>query len=185
MWSQIDNRINRALGRVRQAFRGVLTRVNSTGATQTVQGKALASEGLQDNELFQHYGFTSNPLPGTMAVVLPINGRTSHGIIIATENGKYRLKGLASGEVALYDDLGQSITLTRKGIVVDGAGMQITVTNAPKARFEMDIEATGEIKDRCDSDGKKMSEMRVTYNGHNHKENGDGGGTTDSPNQEM
>ena len=68
---------------------------------------------LQDNELFQHYGFTSNPLSGAMMVVLPVGGRTAHGIVIATEHGQYRLKNLASGEVALYTDEGDSIVLNR------------------------------------------------------------------------
>jgi len=85
----------------------------------------------------------------------------------------------------VYDDQGQSVTLTRAGIIVNGAGKPITFTNAPKARFEMDIESTGEIKDRCDSGGLAMSAMRVTYNGHTHEENGDGGGTTDATTQKM
>lgn len=29
---------------------------------------------MQDVELFQHYGYTSNPPQGSMAVVLPIGG---------------------------------------------------------------------------------------------------------------
>lgn len=49
----------------------------------------------------------------------------------------------------------------------------------------MDIESTGEIKDKCDSGGLTMSAMRVTYNGHDHKENGSGGGTTDATTQKM
>ena len=98
---------------------------------------------------------------------------------------RYRLKGLARGEVAVYDDQGQSVTLTRAGIVVNGGGKPIVFKNAPKARFEMSIESTGDIRDRCDSGGKSMAEMRLTYNGHTHKENGDGGGTTDAPGQPM
>ncbi|EFO7235869.1 baseplate assembly protein, partial [Salmonella enterica] len=53
------------------------------------------------------------------------------------------------------------------------------------ARFEMPIESTGDIRDNCDSSGKTMAEMRTTYNGHTHKENGDGGGITDKPGQSM
>ena len=49
----------------------------------------------------------------------------------------------------------------------------------------MDIEATGNITDNCDSGGVSMAQMRVTYNGHNHKENGDGGGITDETLQQM
>ena len=185
MWNRVDFRINAALNRIRKAFRGVLKRVNSSGGVQTVQANALASEPLQDVELFQHYGFTSSPLKGTMAIFIPLNGVTSHSVAVATEHARYRLKNLKPGEVAIYDDLGQSVTLTRDGIIVNGAGRPVLFTNAPKARFEMDLEVTGEIKDRCDSDGKTMHEMRVIYNGHNHKENGDGGGTTNQPGQKM
>ncbi|EKN3723861.1 TPA: phage baseplate assembly protein V [Yersinia enterocolitica] len=117
MWNSVDGRINTALNRIRKAFRAVLTRVNSGGPVQTVQARALAGEQLQDNELFQHYGFTSNPLPGTMAVILPLGGATSHGIVIATEHGSYRLKGLKSGEVALYTDEGAKIVLKRGRII--------------------------------------------------------------------
>ncbi|QKJ05462.1 phage baseplate assembly protein V [Yersinia bercovieri] len=117
MWNSVDGRINAALNRIRKAFRAVLTRVNSDGQIQTVQARALAGEQLQDNELFQHYGFTSNPLPGTMAVILPLGGATSHGIVIATEHGAYRLQGLKSGEVALYTDEGAKIVLKRGRII--------------------------------------------------------------------
>ncbi|AJJ58912.1 MULTISPECIES: phage baseplate assembly protein V [Yersinia pseudotuberculosis complex] len=117
MWNSVDGRINTALNRIRKAFRAVLTRVNSGGQVQTVQARALAGEQLQDNELFQHYGFTSNPLPGTMAVILPLGGNTSHGVIIATEHGAYRLAGLQSGEVALYTDEGAKIVLKRGRII--------------------------------------------------------------------
>ena len=40
--------------------------------------------------------------------------------------------------------------------------------NAPKARFEMDLEVTGQVKDLCDSSGTTMSAMRLAYNGHRH-----------------
>ena len=41
----------------------------------------------------------------------------SHGIVIATEHGTYRLKGLKSGEVALYTDEGAKIVLKRGRII--------------------------------------------------------------------
>lgn len=117
MIKDIDRRIDRALSGVRQAFRCVLTQVNSTPEVQLVQADALADEQLQDNEQFQDYGYTSNPPPGTMAVVLPLGGRTSHGIVIATEHGDYRLKSLKPGEVALYTDEGAKIVLGRGRVI--------------------------------------------------------------------
>jgi phage baseplate assembly protein V len=102
---------------VRNAFRGVLAMVSSDSSVQFVQGEGLAGETMQDNELFQHYGYTSNPPAGTMAVVVPVGGRTSHGIVIATEHSTYRLKALRQGEVALYTDEGAKIVLKRGRII--------------------------------------------------------------------
>ncbi|MCW3479744.1 phage baseplate assembly protein V [Neisseriaceae bacterium JH1-16] len=117
MIREIDKRISRAMAGVRQAFRGVLSRVNSSSQVQLVQADGLAGETLQDAELFQHYGFTSNPLPGSMAVILPMGGKTSHGIVIATEHGSYRLQALKPGEVALYTDEGAKIVLKRGRVI--------------------------------------------------------------------
>jgi len=117
MWDKVNRQIKNELTKIRLAFRGVLGMVRSDTDIQLVQGSGLAGEQLQDNELFQHYGFTSNPLPGSMQIVLPIGGKTAHGIIIATEHGSYRLKGLASGEVAIYTDEGDSIVLNRGRVI--------------------------------------------------------------------
>lgn len=117
MWADIERRINGALNRVRLAFRTRLTRVNSAGPLQTFQAKGLADESLQDSELFQHYGFTSNPLPGAMAIVIPLGGRTSHSVVIATEHATYRLQELKPGEVALYTDEGAKIVLKRGRLI--------------------------------------------------------------------
>jgi phage baseplate assembly protein V len=184
MIDHIEKRISRALGGIRQAFRGVMSRVNSAPKVQLIQAVGLRGENIQAAEYFQHYGYTSNPPEGAMFVMVPIGGKTAHGIVIATEHGSYRLKNLAPGEVAIYDDLGQKIHLTRNGIVIDGANKQITITNTPKVRMDIPLlEVTGEIKDKCDTTGKTMSGMRTTYNGHTH--NDPQGGAVAAPNQAM
>ncbi|ECV7453773.1 phage baseplate assembly protein domain-containing protein, partial [Escherichia coli] len=121
---------------------------------------------------------------GAEAVVLFPDGDRSHAVVVTVSDRRYRLKGLQTGEVAVYDDQGQSVTLAREGIVVDGAGKTITFRNAPKARFEMDLEVTGQVKDLCDSTGTTMSAMRLAYNGHRHRENGQGS-NTDKPDKAM
>jgi len=72
---------------VRQAFRGVLNRINSSNPIQTAQVAGLADETLQDVEHIQQFGFTSNPPAGTEAIIIPLGGTSTHGIIVATENG--------------------------------------------------------------------------------------------------
>ncbi|WP_337050194.1 phage baseplate assembly protein V, partial [Serratia fonticola] len=113
----IDERISRFLSRVRQAFRGKISLVNTGSGIQATQVNGLAGEDLPGIELFQHYGFTSAPPAGTTAVIIPVGGKTTHGIIVATEHGSYRLQGLENGEVALYTDEGASIVLKRGKII--------------------------------------------------------------------
>ena len=146
MIQEIDKRIRRALASIRLSFRGVITLVKAAGAVQLVQLDGIQGEQLQDAELFQHYGLTSNPLAGTMAIMLPIGGKTAHGIIIATEHGTYRLKNLAPGEMAIYDDQGQKVHLMRTGIVIDGAGLPIKIQNTPSVTADTPLfHCTGKL----------------------------------------
>ncbi|EJA0607592.1 phage baseplate assembly protein [Salmonella enterica] len=117
MMQIISQRINQALARIRQAFRIRLGATDSTAAVQRIQAQGIGNENLQGVELFQHYGFTSHPQPGTMGIVLPLGGVSSHGIVIATEHGAYRLKSLKPGEVALYTDEGAKIVLRRGQLI--------------------------------------------------------------------
>lgn len=176
MMREVQTRIERALARVRLAFRGRLVRLDTAPGVQLAQLDGLADEQLQAVELMQHYGLTSHPPAGTMAIILPVGGRTAHGVVIATEHGAYRLKGLAAGEVAIYTDEGDRVHLKRGRVVEIVAGAKVRI-DSPL------VEVTGEIKDRCDSGGRTMASMRQIYDSHTHP--GDSGGTTGMPNQGM
>lgn len=163
--------------------RGVLALVNDANKLQSVQVQVLGDQPAWA-ERFQQYGFNSHPLAGAEAIVASISGARAHLVALSVDDRRYRLVGLAAGEVALYDDQGQSVLLTRGGIVINGAGKPVTITNTPKVRHETALlECTGEIRDRCDSGGLSMSEMRQAHNDHDHP--GDSGGTTGKPNQGM
>jgi phage baseplate assembly protein V len=175
--------INRAISNV--LARAVVRGIDTASKCQMLQISMPGGEGKSDIEHLEPYGFTSAALEGAEAVAAYFDGDRSHGVVLVVADRRYRLKGLKSGEVAIYDNEAKSVTLTQNGIVVDGGGKPIIFKNATKARFEMDIEATGNITDNCDSGGVSMAQMRVTYNGHKHKENGDGGGITDATLQQM
>lgn len=98
--------------------RGVLQRVDDTKKMQVVDLSLLADELKANVERFQQYGLTTVPLPGAEAFTLFLGGNRDHGITIAIEDRRYRMKGLASGEVAVYDDLGQFVLLKRERIEV-------------------------------------------------------------------
>lgn len=164
--------------------RAVVNSQDASGKCQSADLTLIAGEQKGEVEHLEPYGFTARAHAGAEAVVLFPDGDRSHAVTMVVSDRRYRLQGLKSGEVALYDDRGQSVTLTREGILVNGGGQPLIFRNAPRARFEMDIEATGQIVDRCEEGGLSMAAMRLAYNGHRHRENGEGS-NTDQPNQKM
>jgi phage baseplate assembly protein V len=111
--------------------RCVVNLVSDSLKLQGLQVTMMAEQTSDDVEHFQHYGFTSVARPGAEGIALAIGGSTGHTVVINVDDRRYRLKALQSGEVALYDDLGQKVHLTRSGIVVNGGGLPINITNAP------------------------------------------------------
>lgn len=184
----VDERIHRKLAGIRQAFRGVITLVNAAGAVQLVQLDGVSGERLQDAELFQHFGYTSNAPAGSMAIVLPLGGNTAHGIIIATEHGTYRLKNLASGETAIYNQWGDHVTLKadRRMQVVSSLAVDITtptVNMSGNLNVAGNIVAQGDITDSAATAPKTMSGMRTVFNGHTHTD--PQGGSVAAPGAQM
>lgn len=169
---------DRVRGMIRRSVIGL---VNDAMKLQSVQVTLMAGQTPDDVEHFQHYGLTSVPHKGAEGIGLGIGGSTGHTVVICVDDRRYRLTGLQAGEVALYDDLGHKVHLTRAGIVVDGGGHQLNMVNLTKLRVEADIDATGQIRDMCDlPEARTMQQMRDTYSGHQHSEN-DAGGLTDPP----
>lgn len=147
-----------------------------------IQITVLDGETLNNVDRIQPYGFSYRPKKGCQAFTVFPSGDRSHGLCLVVGDTRYTVD-LAEGEACLHDDQGQRVHLTRNGIVVLGAGNPITITDTPKVRMECDLEVTGEVTDRVDSNGQTMSGMRATYNSHTHP--GDSGGTTGQPNQGM
>lgn len=157
--------------------RGVVKAVADSGGIQVIQAGLLADELRGGLERFQNYGFTSVPLLGADAAVVFLGGNRDHGIVLAVDDRRYRLKGLQPGEVAVYTDEGDKIVLKRGGIIEVTASTKVRMVT-PK------LEVTGDIIDNCDTQPRTVAGMRQIYNTHTHAEN-DSGGPTDNPNQQM
>jgi phage gp45-like len=71
-------------------------------------------------------------------------GDKSKMVVIQTHDQRYKFT-LVEGEMAIHDDLGQSVHLTRTGITINGGGNPITITNAPTVTQHGDLHATGAI----------------------------------------
>lgn len=177
--------LNRLMSRMRSSVaRAVVALVDDGRLLQSLQVRLRADVVRDRAEHFQHYGLTSVPHAGAEGVALSVGASSDHTVVVCVDDRRFRLKGLETGEVALYDDLGHTVHLTREGIVIDGGGHPLAMVNLAKLRVEADIESTGQIKDLCDTTGKTMSSMRTAYNGHRHPEN-DSGGPTGTPNTPM
>lgn len=110
VWRELE-RFGRKL---RNAFaRGVLNMVADGLKMQANQVQLLDGEVLDNVERAQQYGFTSVPQAGAEVFVAFVGGDRGHGVVLAVDDRRYRLKGLKGGEVALYTDEGDSIILKR------------------------------------------------------------------------
>jgi len=164
--------------------RGTITLVDDTKPVQMLQVRVNALELIPDVPRFAEYGFTSNPPTGTQAVIASKNGDRNDGICIATSNAKYRMTQLATGEVAIHDNIGQSVYLTAEGIVINGGGNPMTITNTPEITADTPmLKCTGDILDNCNTNTRTVAGMRQVANGHTHDvPNVQSGGTTRTSN---
>jgi phage baseplate assembly protein V len=131
--------------------RGILSAIDDSKMAQEVQIQLLDGETADQIERFQEYGFTSAPFAQAEAVMVCVGGLRSHGIVIAVEDRRYRLKGLTAGEVALYDDQGQAVHLKRGGIVLSSPGVEasenLSVGNGASGTFTSPTGLTITVQD--------------------------------------
>lgn len=192
--------------------RGSVSLVNAATKMQSLQLRLLAGESKDDVEHFEPYGLTSHPQPGAECVALFLDGDRSHGVVVCVADRRYRVKGLASGEVILHDDQGQSVYLMRGGIKLtdkagstvvmqgDGsgsmtfaAGLTINANSKIVGTLEVTQDITSDAsitaaQDVGDQGGTKtMAGMRSVFDAHTHSgtdSHGDGF-TTAPPNSQQ
>ena len=120
--------------------RGVVSAADGTKKMRAVQVRLLADEVRDDLEHVEPYGFPSEP----EAFALFFGGDRSHGIVFCVADRRFRLKNMKPGEVALYDDLGQKVYLTRDGLVIETPG-KLTATVAKDASITVGGNLTAEV----------------------------------------
>lgn len=155
--------------------RCIMRAISDTKAVQLVQIQVLADETQDDVERIQQYGFTSVPLPGAEGVAVFVGGNRDHGLVIACEDRRYRIKGLEGGEVALYDDQGQFVHFKRDGLLHMKANIKVLI-EVPDMELAGDLKVNGQIigdqnitaaGNVADQGGTKtMAGMRAAYNSH-------------------
>lgn len=117
LWSRLTAPLLRRIRLI--VTRGVVRLVDPTQLMQQLQVELLKGEVLDGIEHFEPYGFTSHPDAGAEVLSVSLNGRRANTVVIVAADRRYRLKGLAKGEVALHDDQGQKVHLKRAGILIE------------------------------------------------------------------
>lgn len=97
--------------------RAVVTGLNTAKKCQMLQVELMPGEPKENVEHLEPYGFTSAPLTGAEGFALFPDGDRSHGVILMVADRRYRIKGLAAGEVAIYTDEGDSFIFRRGNTV--------------------------------------------------------------------
>lgn len=97
--------------------RCILSALDSSSGVQAASVTIMADEEMKGVEYMEPYGFTSVPLQGAEGVVLNVGSRRGSCVVVSLGNRKFRLKGLKSGEVALYTDEGDRLVFERGNVV--------------------------------------------------------------------
>lgn len=189
----MTDELERAWRRIQMIIgRGKVSSVNDGGRVQRVQVQINGLETRDNTPRLAEYGFASFPHPDCDAVLLFLGGDRSQGVIIATNDQRYRLH-LAEGEVAIHDDLGQKVHLTRAGIVVSSpTKVTVEALDAQVNVKTAEVVATTSASVTAPSislgaSGQSLlsfvtSAFQALFNGHTHPVPG---GTSGVPNQTM
>ncbi|WOE42398.1 phage baseplate assembly protein domain-containing protein [Acinetobacter chinensis] len=166
MIGSVQRQIARGIGQVRQSFLGVVAR----GGSKLLQLTGLADEVLDEVELIQHVGFSSHIPEGSRVVIIPLQGKTSRSIVIATDGAPIVIN-VSEGETCIYDQYGHSIWLKKDGTHIKG---NLYVEDGDVFVTDGSVTAAEDVSDKTSS----MQGMRDVYNVHNN-------GNTPPPNQKM
>lgn len=133
----------------------------------------------------------SVPAVGCPATVLSEGGDLRNGVALIGMITDDQTPAGSSGDVYVtrYGN-GASVSCDTEGNAMavslpDGGALTVTCPGGATLKGDLKVEgnitATGEVADKTGT----LQAVRDTFNQHDHQENGDGGGTTNPPNQQM
>lgn len=164
MMREIKNIKNRVMMAI---ARGVVKGVSDDGKRQTVQVELLKDELRDGVERMQNYGLTSYPHPGGDATVVFVGGNREQGIVLAFENRQFRVVGLQQGEVCLYDDLGNRVSLLRDMVKVEAVTHLEAIAPTIKIVGAVTIEGSLAVNGTSTLTGNIATTGTITNNGKN------------------
>lgn len=138
--------IERLWQRVRNAVASArVTLLNDGGPSQRLQLRFTDAWVQDDVPRVAEYGFSSVPPAGADVVAVCLGGDPTAAIVIATQHQAYRLKALATGEVAISDDKGQRVYLSAAGIVIDSGTLPVQINAGGGLTINGNVSITGTV----------------------------------------
>jgi phage gp45-like len=207
----MDMHLNSLSTKVAQMIRiggKVTANPNESGGVQILPVLKGPLDGQQDIQSYQHYGFTSSPIPkssdgtgGTDVVIVNANGTNQRGVVIATNDQTFRPINLNIGETQIWDNKGSKIYLQDGQIIsieanasinmttnatVNVTSPTVTITASSKVAFESpmvtmsgELLVAGNITDLTASQSSTLGSLRADYDSHDHTVPGvEAGGST-------
>lgn len=98
--------------------RGVVDRVDASKKMQLLDISLENGHKPTKVEHWERYGITYHPKPGAEVMTLAVGGSRDHIVVFDAADRRYRMTGLAEGELAVHDDQGQMVHFKRGGIHV-------------------------------------------------------------------
>lgn len=130
--NSLQSLINRALQPIREkishaVMRAIVSAVDDSKSMQLLKISCADDDATEDVEHPQEYGLSSVAPSGGEAVAVRIGGRSDDLLSLISSYSKSRPKNLNSGEVCLWSDFGQKITLKKDGSIsiVPASGKKI------------------------------------------------------------
>jgi phage baseplate assembly protein V len=134
---------NSDVQKMRRLFtRAKLTSSQADSPAQLLQLLLPGGVVLDQVEHIEPYGLTSRPHIASEAAVLSLGGNRNNSVAIVCGDRRYRLQGLAEGEVALYTDEGDKIHLQRGGNIAVVAKSKISF-ESPEGEFSGNLTIKG------------------------------------------
>lgn len=125
-------------------FARVSNTFNETTGLAYGQVQKTALETHEDIPHYQHFGFASSPVQGCNVVIANYAGDNNRGVIIASNDTRYRMKNLSAGDSVIYDANGQSIHLSNGTICNIVINSQLNIT-APNITINGNIQLNGSL----------------------------------------
>lgn len=150
------------------ARRAIIRAVKDSELLQELQLTVMDGDVRSGVKRYGHFGLSYSPPVGTECVVLNLGGRREQSVVIATENGSYRIRNLASGDLCIYDARGNKVHLKSDEIAVEhSVKVQITsplVEASGNLQVGGNISADGDVSDGVGS----LAAHRTWADNHTH-----------------